>query len=254
MLAENEFEMNHHITYYECDPRSFLTVGMMINLAVLVSGVQADHLNAGTEAANRVGGGWVITSYEINVNSLPKMGDDVVLGTRATSYNKYFAYREFWISDHNGNEYAHINGIFVFMDLTSRKMVQIPDLMIEPYHSKSVKRMPKFGRAQELMDEDLTNQKNYRVRYFDIDANRHVNNSHYFDWMLDVLDAEFLKTHELKKMLIKYEREVRYGETVTSQAGIDQNTCADEIITKHQILVDDGINAIANCWWNESVS
>lgn len=252
VLAKNEYEMQHTITYYECDPHGKLTPGMMINLAVLVSGAQAFSLGVGTDVGKQNGGGWVITSYDIQVTKFPTVDTTVILGTRASSYNKFFAFREFWIREEDGTQLAHISGIFVFMDLESRKMVRIPAAMIDPYHSESVKRIPRLTRPQAIEAGQSVASKKYQVRYFDIDSNLHVNNSHYFDWMLDVLGADFLKQHTLVKMNIKYEREVRYGDVVTSETVPMSESQDGQLMTNHQIKVGDLINAQANCWWNES--
>lgn len=119
-LEQNEYSMKHTVTYYECDPQGNVTVGMLINLAILVSEKQSDAVGLGPDIVGQFGGGWVITNYNIEITKLPKVGETVVLSTRATSYNRYFAFREFWIRDQAGNEYAHIASIFVYMDLTTR--------------------------------------------------------------------------------------------------------------------------------------
>ncbi|BAP86231.1 acyl-ACP thioesterase [Paucilactobacillus hokkaidonensis JCM 18461] len=249
-LEPNEFEMEHQVTYYECDPPGFVTTGMLINMAVLVSAKQSDSLQVGTDFVNDNGGGWVITNYEINVNDLPRIDEVVVLGTRATSYNRYFAFREFWVRDQSGHEYAHIAGMFVFMDFASRKMAKIPASIIDPYHSTEVKRIQRIANPDAIEADEAVDSNQYRVRYYDIDSNHHVNNSHYFDWMLDVLGADFLKTHTLKKMNIKYAREIRYGQMVDSFATVPQTDSQDtELMTKHEIKVDNVLTTQANCWW-----
>ncbi|KRL57809.1 oleoyl-[acyl-carrier protein] thioesterase [Paucilactobacillus oligofermentans DSM 15707 = LMG 22743] len=247
-LEQNEYSMKHTVTYYECDPQGNVTVGMLINLAILVSEKQSDAVGLGPDIVGQFGGGWVITNYNIEITKLPKVGETVVLSTRATSYNRYFAFREFWIRDQAGNEYAHIASIFVYMDLTTRKMVQIPNEILQPFHSEEVKRIPRVGKLEAITSEELLLRQDYHVRYFDIDANQHVNNAHYFDWMLDVLGEDFMKTHRLKKMLIKYELEVRYGkDLVTSEVAIDDAT----LMTKHRIGTQGNLNAEANCWWEK---
>ena len=247
-MADNEFKMNHTVTYYECDPQGEVTVGMLINLAILVSEEQSQAIGVGPDVVAQFGGGWVITSYNIEISKLPKVDETIVLSTRATSYNRYFAFREFWIRDQNGEEYAHISSMFVYMDLTTRKIVQIPDEIIKPFHSEEVKRIPRVGKLEGFTEDDSILQQDYHVRYFDIDSNQHVNNAHYFDWMLDVLGEDFLKSHQLKKMLIKYDLEVRYGkDVVSSEVSIDDQA----LLTKHKIGTKGELNAEANCWWEK---
>mgnify|MGYP000688892819 FL=1 len=52
--------------------------------------------------------------------------------------------------------------------------------------TKKLLRGPRY-KALENPIETL-----YRVRYFDLDMNGHVNNSKYLEWMLDVFDLDFL--------------------------------------------------------------
>lgn len=248
MLAKNEFEMPHTITYYECDPTEKLSIDMLINLIMSVSEEQSRSLAVDTKVVAKIGGGWVITNYELQLTDLPAEGDHVILGTRTTAYNKYFAFREFWLKNETGDELVHINGMFVFMDFATRKMAAIPNAIIEPFSSKQVKKIPRIDRPQKLDTEAIDTKQDYRVRYFDIDSNQHVNNAHYFSWMLDALPADFLKHHQLTKMTIKFEREVRYGQTINSQVSQPQPD-GDKLFTNHQIELDGDIHAQANCWW-----
>ena len=48
-MADNEFKMNHTVTYYECDPQGEVTVGMLINLAILVSEEQSQAIGVGPD-------------------------------------------------------------------------------------------------------------------------------------------------------------------------------------------------------------
>ena len=244
MLAQNEYEMQHKITYYECDSQGELTMGMLINLALLVSEEQSDQVGVGSEVVQSFGGGWVITNYEINIEKFPQVNETVVLGTRATSYNKYFAIREFWINDLDGNPCATITSMFVYMDLATRKLIQIPSEILAPFNSEFVKRIARVEKPVAIADDEDSKARQYHVRYFDIDANQHVNNAHYFDWMLDTLGDEFLSQHQMTKMVIKYDLEVRY------KAGdITSEVVVDDLITKHQIGTQGQLNAEANCWW-----
>lgn len=250
-LAKNEFELNHRVTYYEADPTGQVSPAMLINMVIEVSEAQSQSLGVGTDVVLQSGGGWVVTNYEIDIKKLPKQGDQVVLGTRATAYNRYFALREFWVRSLDGDEYAHISSMFVYMNLSTRKMVEIPEQIIAPFQSEQVKRIPRLTKPQQIDETDETTEKEYLVRYFDIDSNRHVNNAHYFDWMLDALSAEFLTTHQLTKMVIKFEQEVRYGETVQSQVTRPDQTQNDQLFTIHEISLDGDVHAIANCWWSK---
>ena len=73
--------------------------------------------------------------------------------------------------------------------------------------------------------------RDYRVRYFDIDINHHVNNARYLDWMLDPLGPDFLRQHRPVAFKINYEAEVQEGATVESRYVLDRPT----LTTVHEI-------------------
>lgn len=70
-------------------------------------------------------------------------------------------------------------------------MQSIPLGLIEPFNAPVAKRIPRLKRPQKLDENGSIIKKNYQVRYFDLDANHHVNNARYFDWLLDPLGRVF---------------------------------------------------------------
>lgn len=94
---------------------------------------------------------------------------------------------------------------FALLNPDTRKVATIPEDLVAPFKTDFVKklhRVPKMPLLEQSIDRD------YYVRYFDIDMNGHVNNSKYLDWMYDVLGYEFLKAHEPLRMTLKYVKEV----------------------------------------------
>ncbi|KRN27423.1 oleoyl-[acyl-carrier protein] thioesterase [Lactobacillus selangorensis] len=242
-MAGLKYREQYRIPYFEADATGEMTLSSMINVMVLVSDHQSDALGVGLAVMNAHDVGWVITQYHMNITRFPKVDEVVTVTTEATSYNKYFCYRHFWMHDSDGNELASVAGTFVMMSFKTRRMVKVIPEIIQAYQSDEINGVEKFPRIPHL-DAKKSTGKNYRVRYFDIDSNRHVNNVHYFDWMLDALRRDFLLTHNVKTLDIRYEREIHYGETTQSQVEF-----ADSLRTLHRIQTGDTTNAEAQIEW-----
>lgn len=241
------FEMNHQLTYYECDESGHPSMSMLLSMFSMVSDAHCLFLGMDTATIQQTGGAWVITNYEGTLaKNQPTFGDQVVLGTRPLEYNRFFATREFWLRSENGQEYARVKGMFVFMNLTTRKMESIPAQLIEPFQSSQTKRIAHLRRPQDLADGKAV-QADYRVRYFDIDVNHHVNNARYFDWLLAPLEREFLSQHRVATFAIQYSQEVRPHEMVTSVGHYHQGKQGLE--SQHQIKVGDRLCTIADFTW-----
>lgn len=242
------YEMSHLLTYYECDETGHPSMSMLLGMISMVSDEHSMSLGMGTDEVQSSGGTWVVSGYEGHLaNQQPRFGEVVILGTKAVAYNRFFAVREFWVTDKDHQvEYARFKSIFVFMNLETRRMVSIPSELIKPFHSPMVKRIPRLKRPAGLDEESTKLSKDYRVRYFDLDANHHVNNARYFDWLLDPLGRDFLRQHQVCDFSLQYLQEVRNGEIVTSLVNPIE---ANEKVSRHQIKVGNTIDAIAEIKW-----
>ena len=244
--SAQEYEIPHQLAYYECNELGHPTLSMVMSMLMVVADKQSDQLGLSQENIQATGGTWVIVSFEgtLDLQSL-KIGDTVILGTRATGYNRFFATREFWLRDKDGQkEYAHVQSLLAFMNLTSRKMEPIPEKIITAYQAPKVNRVPRGRRPKPIAADALLTEKRYHVRYFDLDANRHVNNARYFDWLLDPLGEQFLTTHQLKSFSIQYHQEVRADHDITSEF-----TMADPHTSLHQIKSNGKLCTKAKFSW-----
>ncbi|EHO52285.1 acyl-[acyl-carrier-protein] thioesterase [Lentilactobacillus kisonensis] len=251
-MAAKEFSEYHTIPFYECDVNNQVTIPMLINILILASEHQNTELGVDQAALiSKFGIGWVVISYSIKINRLPTNNATVKMTTRGTSYNRYFAYREFWLHDEQGNELVKVESVWVLMDEKKRKITPMTDEIIAPYHSEKVKRVPRLPRPEIIKNLADATAKKYQVRCSDIDFNGHVNNSHYLEWMTDALSMEFLDTHTPKQIDIRFDNEVKYGNLVTSSVVVDSQD-HDRIKTVHEITSNDEISASAMFIWRQN--
>lgn len=249
----NIYSEKYQVQLFEVTANNMISLSMAMNLMLSVSEHQLKNLDIGQEnLINNYNLGWVITQYSININRLPKIGENIIAYTKATGCNKFFCYRDFGITDMNNNNLITVNSLFVIMNIKKRKIVPVPNKIIDSFNLEKDKRniIIHFPKIKHV-DNKMMSQT-YHVRYFDIDNNKHVNNTHYFDWMQDTLGLPFLINHTLKQVNIKYEREVYYNDLITSNAQIDKDYIngTTNIITRHQILNKDNSAAEAEFVWS----
>ncbi|MGX6980163.1 acyl-[acyl-carrier-protein] thioesterase [Vagococcus elongatus] len=232
-----KFSEKHRIQFYECDATGKLTLPMLLNIVIKTSEAQSEALGRGTGYVNSLGLTWVITQHDINISRLPETNEQVTVTTEAREHNKYFCYRNFWLHDTDGNELIAIESTFVLMNIETRKMVSVPEELIAPYESEKIKTIK---RGEKIGDMDSFEKREYRVRFSDIDTNGHVNNSRYLDWMTDSLSFDFLMSRQPEKILIRFIKEINYGETVISRwAGTYDPSFGGTRVTEHTIMVGE---------------
>ncbi len=247
-MPGKQYSENYQIPYFETDIKGELTLASLVNILILASEHQLNALNVGEATMHALNLGWVVTQYQMKITRMPKVDEKVKIVTEAESYNKYFCYRNFWLYDEAGNECVFVQSIFVMMSYETRSMVQVVPEIMAPFESSEIKGSKRFPRIKKIDPEQVTT-KEYRVRYFDIDGNQHVNNVHYFEWMLDALDYDFLTTHRVASINIRYGHEIQYGQM--TQSMVEQLTVDDIITTRHKVAVDDLSAAEAEITWKE---
>lgn len=237
------FEYSMKIPFDMSDVNGYIKIPQLILLSLQVSGMQSIELGMSDmyilENYNLV---WIITDYNMKIERLPVFDEKITIETYAKSHNRLFCYRAFNIKDEAGNTIIEMVATFVLMDRDTRKVHPVMSEITDAFDSEFSKTMLRGPRFKEL--EGGVEQE-YRVRFYDLDMNGHVNNSKYLDWVFEVMGADFLTQHVPKKVHLKYVKEVLAGGLITSQ--YEQ----EGLKTQHQITSDGQINAQAEIEWEE---
>lgn len=237
------FEYSMKIPFDMSDVNGYIKIPQLILLSLQVSGMQSIELGMSDmyilENYNLV---WIITDYNMKIERLPVFDEKITIETYAKSHNRLFCYRAFNIKDEAGNTIIEMVATFVLMDRDTRKVHPVMSEITDAFDSELSKTMLRGPRFKEL--EGGVEQE-YRVRFYDLDMNGHVNNSKYLDWVFEVMGADFLTQHVPKKVHLKYVKEVLAGGVITSQ--YEQ----EGLKTQHQISSDGHINAQAEIEWEE---
>lgn len=239
------FKEKQTLLHYMCDRNNKLTVPMLVNLLLDVSGKQSLKLGLGDDVINEMGYSWIILQYEFQIERMPLFKETIEIETFASEYNKLFTYRNFIVRDESGEKIIEVETTFALIDIEKRKMARLPADILSPYEADFNKRLKRTPKPAPV-DIEQAETKDYRVRYFDIDTNQHVNNSKYLSWVLDSLSPEFLTTHQLTYGNIKFEKEVHEGQTVESLVSFVED---QELVTAHQIQTENKTNCTASFKW-----
>ena len=240
------FEETIQMPFFFATEDGTISLANLVNVIQQVSEVQLDKRNDGNDILTKMNVGWIIVQSHMHITKMPRAEQTVHVWTEARSYNKLLCYRDYGIDDTDGNELVRVTSSWAMLDLDKRKLVGVVEEAVQgvgAVFDSKVKRLPRVHAPER---EDASRQ--YQVRYFDIDSNHHVNNVHYFDWMLDVLGDEFLQTHVPATVNIKYVREVERETLVTSKV---QKDIADDgtVKTIHEITTNGQENALAAISW-----
>ncbi|MGT2911915.1 acyl-ACP thioesterase domain-containing protein [Streptococcus cameli] len=236
-----QYKESFTVPFAMTDVKQEIILSQFISYCLGVSGRQSEAIGrSDLDVFEQYGLVWVVTDYDMTINRLPRYNETVTIVTEAVSYNKFFCYRKFYIYDDKSELLMDLLCYFVLIDFQTRQLTPVPDDLIAPYQSEKVKKLQRAPRYQTLEEPD---SKDYRIRYFDIDMNGHVNNSKYLEWMYDALDYAFLLEHRPSHLQLKYVKEVSPGGMITSSVK------QDGLTSQHEIWSDGQIHAQAILNW-----
>ena len=245
-MTKETFSIETEVPYYFVNFTGDIRLSALIDIMLLTSEKQLHQADVdSTEMVENNGLGWVVVQYHLDILQMPTLGQKLKVTTQATSYNKYFFYRNFWVEDLDGNVLAKAQSAFVLIDIKERKIVGAADRLDNKFGAEEVNRIQRFNRIKIPDDYDFKQPQH--IGYYNIDVNKHVNNSYYFDWMIDTLDTNFIANHRIKSMDIKYEKELNLDSQPVAYAKFD-NTNNKSI---HWIKDGEVLNVTAQFEWED---
>lgn len=247
-MQPNIYEKQFKIPFYLGDRYRKITLPHLMCVLIEISGEQT--VAIGAPPVREMGLSWVIIQYDLQIHRMPKAEETIKVKTFAREYNRIFSYREFEVYDENDQLIIYVMTVFALID-GNRKLSKISPEIVEGYgstESRRIKRMPKPETPKNL---EKAQHRKIQVGYFDIDTNFHANNSMYFIWMLEALGDEFLSSHEAINGNVVFEKEVHIDEEVDSYTELATNE-EGQLISRHQIQVNDVIKCTGTFTWKES--
>lgn len=240
---KNKLIQNFNIKYSEMNQNLSLKPYALLNFLQDIASESAQNLGFGYDYMNEKNLAWFLIKYRMEFDEYPIGIYDLKISTKPRGYNKFFAYREFEIFN-DEKSFAKIFSMWSTINLDTRSSVLVENVINSP-------NMPHFERQENDLAfakikplEKVDSEREFFVRYSDLDVNGHANNGNYIVWALEALDCEFLANHKIKTLDLFYKKEAKYNENIISQVEIKDD------ITIHRIKnSNDEDLFLAQCTW-----
>ncbi|MFV0559528.1 MAG: acyl-[acyl-carrier-protein] thioesterase [Enterococcus sp.] len=239
------YQKKFTVTYPDIDPFGQITLSRLLDYCTVVSYEQSEQVGIGAKFLRTIGTNWIINEVEMNFICFPRYGEEFTIDVYATSFNKFFIYRQFDIYNSQKEKIGSIFMSLSLLDLEKRSIFPLKDEVGDAFGAKKEKRIYRFEKIypeeSEYSEHKVTAQNSH------LDYNRHVYNGIYYQWMFDSLPIEFLETHQLTYFLMRFEAEIALGEQVTIQS----NLAETQGETTWRLSGSRDEKAIAKARWRE---
>lgn len=225
----------------EVDDMGKATLPAICSLFQEIAGNHALKLNFDITQLHEQNLTWVLHRMDIKIDRFPKWRETINIETWPAAGDALRAYRDYRISDKNGNQIGCCLSYWMMMNLETRRPTRMPKEVLELRLSETEHVLPvKSTRLKPFNDDAANMEIKFTVRRSDLDMNNHVNNARLVEWMLETYSRE--EASEIQQIDIMFMQESIAGDEVISQR-LSQSS-----FSKHQLKNQDGkILALAEC-------
>jgi medium-chain acyl-[acyl-carrier-protein] hydrolase len=231
------FERNYFVHYYDSDIKQRLTISSLMKYFEDVAILHSEDAGIGLKYYEQKKVAWVLYKWGIIINHYPKFKETIKVRTRAVSLNGFKAYRYFDILDKSGNQIVVANSMWLFVNTNTKRPIKINEDMFTHYGvDHNYKEELQIEEVRTLNKIDA--EKDFYIRYSDIDTNQHVNNIAYVNWAMEVIPENIIKDYTLKELNVVYKKETKLGNMIKSSVEIKDNNNVIECI---HLISENGI-------------
>lgn len=206
-LHPAEYIWETRVRYSECGLSGQAGLSGILNYLQDACTFQAEDLGVGVRYMRQRQAAWVLNSWQADIVRYPVLGEKIAAATWPYGFHSFYGYRNFTLSDGDGNCIVRANSVWVYMDVQKGRPVKIPPETEAAFTLGEKLEMEYMERKIPDFQEGEGKEAVCIPRHF-IDTNNHVNNAKY------ILLAEELLPPDFKAMRIRaeYRRPAVYGD------------------------------------------
>lgn len=207
------YTFNARIRYSEVDRNGFLSPLALLDYFQDCAIFHSEDVGVGLKYLNERNIAWVLNSWQIDINEMPRFGDEVLVSTFAYDFKGYFGYRNFLLRDMDENILALANSIWSLINMEKMKPQLISEEMLSAYGICDRLDMEYMDRKLKIYkDADINTAEKITIGVHNLDTNNHVNNSQYVHMASDYIPLNPEKENRIKRIRAEYRKQAFLGD------------------------------------------
>lgn len=163
--------------------------------------------------------GWMLYRWKVEIIEYPKAKDDVQVNTWISKLDRFYAFREFTLTDEIGRTMVKASTVWLCIDMSKKRPIRIPKEYSEVMEEVGEANFKNFSDFKDLPEID--SYSDFKVRRSDIDSNNHVNNAKYLSWIVESMTEDIYNDYRLSEFEIIYKKEIKYGDVISTGFALD---------------------------------
>jgi acyl-ACP thioesterase len=231
----NVWREDYRIRSYEVDCRNRLSILSMFSFMQEAASRHAAALGVSIHQLLAENYTWLLSRLKIKIAASPAWNDQVQVNTWPSGTQQLFALRDFKMNGADDQTIAAAISAWLVIDLQKRRPVRIAPFVerLRPIEGRHIL----DGRLDKLPAlSNSVHEKNFVVRYSDLDINQHVNNVKFVEWVVEGLPAAVLNDSVPSELEINFLAEAFHEDRIlaTCSAQDPDNTIFHHSLTRQQ--------------------
>lgn len=197
------YEFTSKIRYSETDSTGRLSLTALLDYFQDCSTFQSEELGLGIDYTKGLDLAWVVLYWQIDIECLPALCDEVVVGTFPYEFKSCMGGRNFYMKDNKGNRIACANSVWALMNMAEGKPALPTEKMLASYPLEDKLDMEYTPRKLKMPTEDGVYGETVVVGAHHLDTNNHVNNGQYIKMAMNYLPGDI----EITRLRAEYKQQ-----------------------------------------------
>jgi len=209
MPMSNEFILETTVRFSEVDRDQVLLLPALFQLLQEAAIRHADMYGVGANSIAERGTSWVLNRLAVELTRHPRRDEALRVETWSTGVRGFRGYREFRLFSGEEQILAG-SSLWLWIDLHTRTLTRVPAELEAKFPVGGAGRSPykpDLERLRFSAPAAAAPATPVTVRYSDCDANGHVNNTAYFDYLQTALVRQGRSAHP-RRLELQFVREI----------------------------------------------
>lgn len=202
------YTFKSRVRFSECDSAGRMTWVALINYFQDCCTLQAEDLGIGISYLKENQLGWFLTNWDVHVESMPMIGEEISVITWPYKFTGFLGYRNFEVRNSSDEVIAYADSLWILMNLGKNMPSRLPELMKERYTTDPALETNDMERKISVSGSDETALEFVVDRMY-LDTNYHMNNSYYVQ---GAMEAAGLKN--VSELVVEYKKQAKYQDVV----------------------------------------
>jgi len=205
------YQFKSKVRYSEVNRDKVLTLSALTDYLQDTCTFQSEGLGVGMDFLRERQEAWILSSWEIVIKDMPKVCQEISVGTFPCSFKGFYGHRNFRVTDEHEEMIAMANSLWVYINYETKKPARIPEVVASAYDAVIEAPIEFSWSDRKIKYEGIGEaEKPVVVPGFFIDTNEHMNNGKYIMVAEEYLPEDFC----VERVRAEYRNAAVLGDTL----------------------------------------